>query len=84
MQKLRLVILVDIFDSLRLQSFFTLALHIPVPDGTSKGKPDCLVLILKELGIHAYDLIVVELLHIEGHLVALLETVVVFIIQDKF
>ena len=75
LDKLLLMVFIDIRNLLRRQLVFILAFDASVYDLVRIGEPDCSVVVLEELALHAKNFNVMQLRNKVSHLVALLETV---------
>lgn len=73
--KLSLVVLVDVGDLLDGLGVIVFVLNATKRDLVGISEPDGLVVVLEELTLHAQYLYLVQLLNVEGHLVALLKAV---------
>ena len=75
LDKLLLVVFVDIRNLLSRQLVLILTFDAPVYDLVRIGEPDCSVVVLEELALHAKNFNVMQLRNEVSHLVALLEAV---------
>ena len=79
LQKLGLVVLVDSFSHIDLELLFFAGQHATGRNVRGVCEPNGVIFILQEFALHPENLNIVNLLDVEAHLVALLDTVLVLI-----